>query len=275
MFSKLLEYFQYDFVVYAFIVGTLIALCSAMLGSVIVTKKMSFIGDGLSHIAFAASTVAMISGISNNFIIILPLAFVVSLLVFRNRDDSKFPSDAILAVISVAGLAFGYMYINLFSKSANVSGDVCGFLFGATSILTLAVNQVITCCILSVLMIAVFVAFYNKIYAVTFDETFAKASGTETGLYRFIIILITDTIIVLATHLVGALLVTALIVLPTISAIKLAYSFKGLVITSTVLSVTGALIGLSTAVVLGTPVGCTIVLVDMIIFALACIFRRK
>ncbi len=272
--EKLLEYFQYDFVVYAFIVGTLIALCSAILGSVIVTKKMSFIGDGLSHIAFGATTIAIICQISNNMLLVLPATILVSFFLFKNKDDSKLPNDAILAIISVVGLAFGYMCMNLFSSSSNLSGDVCGFLFGATSILTLTIDKVILCCILSVIVIILFILFYNKIYAVTFDESFSQVVGTKTKFYKALSIVLIDTIIVLATNLVGALLVSALIVLPTISAITLTKSFKGMTIISAVISVAGALLGLAIAVVCGTPVGCTIVMVDALVFLAALLLRR-
>ena len=264
--DKLIEYLQFDFVRYAIISGVFISLCSALIGSVIVTKKMSFIGDGLSHISFGATIIAMVSGISNNLLITLPITFIMSLFLFKNKEDSKLPNDAILAMFSVFGLAFGYMFINLFGKTANVSGDVCGFLFGSTSILTLNLTKVVTCVIISVICIGAFILFYNKIYATTFDEAFSKASGTKIRKYNILTVLLIDTIIVLSTQLVGALLVSALIVLPTLSAIRVSIGFKGVIVIGSIISVIGALIGIGISIVLGTPVGCTIVMADMSAF---------
>ena len=264
--NTLLTYFQYDFVKYAFIVGTLIALCSAVLGSVIVTKKLSFIGDGLSHVAFGATTVAMVFGLTNNIFIVLPATIIASILLMKNTESKKTPNDALLAVISIAGLAFGYLFLNLFSNSTNLSGDVCGFLFGATSILTLTVQEVIISIVLSLAVIIFFVVFYNKIYAVTFDETFASVSGTKLRMYKMMIAVVMDLIIVLSMKLVGALLVSALIILPTLSAMRLGKSFKSVIIISCIISVIGALTGLMLSLIFSTPVGCTIVMIDTLIF---------
>ena len=264
--NTLLTYFQYDFVKYAFIVGTLIALCSAVLGSVIVTKKLSFIGDGLSHVAFGATTVAMVFGLTNNIFIVLPTTIIASILLMKNTESKKTPNDALLAVISIAGLAFGYLFLNLFSNSTNLSGDVCGFLFGATSILTLTVQEVIISIVLSLAVIIFFVVFYNKIYAVTFDETFASVSGTKLRMYKMMIAVVMDLIIVLSMKLVGALLVSALIILPTLSAMRLGKSFKSVIIISCIISVIGALTGLMLSLIFSTPVGCTIVMIDTLIF---------
>ncbi len=266
MFNKLIEYMAYDFVQYAVLTGTLIALCSALIGSVIVTQKMSFIGDGLSHIAFGSTSIATIIGLANNIYITLPVTILFSIFLFKSTESRKTPSDALLAVISVGGLAFGYISLNLFSSSSNVSGDVCGFLFGATSILTLTKDKVILCCILAVVSIAFFVVFYNKIYAVTFDETFSKSCGENVKLYKMLIAILIDIIIVLSMNLVGALLISALIILPTLSSIRVCNSFKAVILSSSIFSVVGALLGLLTAILYGTPVGCTIVAADLFIF---------
>ena len=272
--DKLLAYLQYDFVKYAFIVGILIALCSALLGSVIVTKRMSFIGDGLSHVAFGAATIASVLGFTDNIYIVLPITILFSIFLLRDAKSVKTPNDAVLAVVSVCGLAFGYLFLNVFSNSGNLSGDVCGFLFGATSILTLTVDKVITCCVLSVLVILFFILFYNKIYAVTFDEVFAKVSGTKLRMYKIIIAVLIDTIIVLAMNLVGSLLISALIILPTLAAMRVCSSFKGMIIVSSVLSVVGATVGLIISILCGTPVGCTIVMVDLVAFCCFYAFER-
>ena len=267
--EKLLQYLQYDFVQYAFIVGILIALCSAILGSVIVTKKMSFIGDGLSHVAFGATTVASVLSFTNSIYLVLPVTIIFSIFLMKNTENKKTPNDAMLAVISVGGLAFGYMCLNLFSNSSNLSGDVCGFLFGATSILTLTIDKVIVCVILSILVIVSFIIFYNKIYAVTFDETFSEVAGTNLKAYKVLIAVLIDTIIVLSMNLVGALLISALIILPTLTAMRLCKSFKIIVIISAIISIIGALTGLIISILFGTPVGCTIVSVDICIFIIS------
>lgn len=271
MLDKITMYMQFDFVRYAFIVGILIALCSALLGSVVVTKHMSFIGDGLSHVAFWATTIASILGLTNSIYIVLPATILSSVLLLRNSDSRKTPGDALLAVISVTGLAFGYMTLNVFSDAGNLAGDVCGFLFGATSILTLTKDKVIICCILSVLVVLFFIIFYNKIYAVTFDETFAAVAGTKTKVYQMVIAILIDTVIVLSMNLVGSLLISALIILPTLAAMRICKSFKFIVCISAIFSITGAAFGLLMAVLFGTPVGCTIVTADMFTFITCCI----
>ena len=265
--STILDYLQYDFVKYAFVAGVLIAMCSALLGTVIVTKKLSFIGDGLSHVAFGATTVASVLGIAGASIwMVLPVTMLFSLLLFKDSESRKTPRDAALAVISVGGLAFGYLFLNLFSKGSNLAGDVCGFLFGSTSILTLGPHQVVLCVILLVVVVAFFVLFYNKIYAVTFDESFSKVAGVKVAIYKAMIAMLIDTVVVLAMNLVGSLLISALVILPTLSAMRIFCSFKQVVLFSVVFSVLGALAGLSVSIVMGTPVGCTIVAADSLVF---------
>ena len=266
MINKLVEYLAYDFVQYAIVTGILIALCSALIGSVIVTQKMSFIGDGLSHIAFGTTSIATIAGMTNNIYISLPVTILFSIFLFKSTESRRTPSDALLAVISVSGLAFGYMSLNLFSASSNISGDVCGFLFGATSILTLTPDKVVICCVLSAITIAFFILFYNKIYDVTFDEVFAKSTGSNTRLYKMLIAILIDVVIVLSMNLVGALLISALIILPTLSSMRICNNFRSLIITSAILSVLGAITGLLFAILYGTPVGCTIVSADLLVF---------
>lgn len=267
--SKFFMYLEYPFVRYAFIVGILIALCSALLGSVIVTKRLSFIGDGLSHVAFGATTVASVVGLTGADIwLVLPVTMLFSFLLMRNTESKKTPNDAALAVVSVGGLAFGYLFLNLYSKGSNLAGDVCGFLFGSTSILTLTADKVILCVVLCVFVVAFFCLFYHKIYAVTFDEAFSKVCGERVLLYKAIIAVLIDIVVVLAMNLVGSLLISALVIMPTLSAMRLCKSFRGVVLVSAVFSVFGAFVGLVLAVMYGTPVGCTIVATDVAIFGI-------
>ena len=198
MIEKLFFYFEYPFVRYALIVGVLIALCSSLLGVTLVLKRFSFIGDGLSHVAFGAMAVASVLKLTNNMLFILPVTVLCAILLLRTGQNTKIKGDAAVAMISVGALAIGYLLMNIFSTGPNLSGDVCSTLFGSTSILTLTMNQVVLCCTLSVIVVAVFVLFYHKIFCVTFDETFARATGMKTELYNLLIAVTTAVIIVLA-----------------------------------------------------------------------------
>lgn len=264
--EKLEFYLQFPFVRYALIVGTLIALCSSLLGVTLVLKRFSFIGDGLSHVAFGAMAIATIFNLTNDTIFVMPVTIIAAILLLRTGQNTKIKGDAAIAMLSVASLAIGYLVLNLFSTSANISGDVCSTLFGSTSILTLTKNEVYLCIVLSFAVIALFVIFYNRIFAVTFDENFARATGTKAGLYNFLIAIITAVIIVLAMNLVGSLLISALIIFPALSAMRVLNNFKGVVIYSAVISVVCALLGMLISILFSTPVGSTIVAVDMVVF---------
>ena len=264
--DKLILYFQYPFVRYAMIVGVLIAMCSSLLGVTLVLKRFSFIGDGLSHVAFGAMAVAAVLNFTNNMLFILPVTIVCAILLLRTGQNTKIKGDAAVAMISVSALAIGYMLMNIFSTGPNVSGDVCSTLFGSTSILTLTSAQVKVCVILSVLVVILFVFFYHKIFCVTFDESFAKATGMKTDCYNLLIAVITAVIIVLAMNLVGSLLISALIIFPALSAMRIFKSFLSVTICSVVLSVVCAVLGLLLSILAGTPVGSTIVVTDMAAF---------
>ena len=271
MIDKLFFYLQYPFVRYAMIVGVLVALCSSLLGVTLVLKRFSYIGDGLSHVAFGAMAVAGIFGLSNNMIIVMPITILSAILLLRTGQNAKIKGDAAIAMISVGALAFGYLLMNIFSTSSNLSGDVCSTLFGSTSILTLRQSEVWLCIVLSFIVVIVFILFYNRIFTVTFDENFAKATGTNAGAYNLIIAVITAVIIVLAMNLVGSLLISALVIFPALSAMKLFKSFKSVTMCSAVLSVICALSGMMLSILAGTPVGSTIVAADAIVFGVCCI----
>lgn len=270
MIEKLTLYFQYPFVRYAMIVGILIALCSSLLGVTLVLKRFSFIGDGLSHVAFGAMAVASVLGFTNDILFILPVTICCAVLLLRAGQNTKIKGDASVAMISVGALAIGYLLMNLFSTGPNLSGDVCTTLFGSTSILTLTSDQVKLCCILSVVVVAVFVLFYHKIFCVTFDETFAKATGMKTEFYNFLLAVITAVIIVLAMNLVGSLLVSALVIFPALSAMRVFKAFFHVTVCSAVLSVLCATAGMLLSVLIGTPVGSTIVATDIVAFLICC-----
>ena len=204
MFSTLGRYFEMPTVRYALIVGLLIALCSSLLGVTLVMKRFSFIGDGLSHVAFGAMAVATITGVTNNMLIIMPVTVCSAVLLLRTGSNTKIKGDAAIAMISVGALALGYMLMNIASQSGsgrtsgNVTADVCSTLFGSTAILTLSIADVWICVGMSVIVIAVFLIFYNKIFAVTFDESFAKATGIRSDLYNLLIAVVIAMIIVAA-----------------------------------------------------------------------------
>ena len=276
--EKLASYWAYPFVRYAFVVGVLIALCSSLLGVTLVLKRFSFIGDGLSHVAFGAMSVATVFSMSNNMLIVMPVTILSAILLLRKNGTKNVRGDAALAMISVGALALGYLILNVFSKSANLSGDVCSTLFGSTSILTLKVSEVWLCVGMSVLVLVIFTLFYNKIFAVTYDKSFAAATGTPTGIYDMIIAVVTAVVIVLAMNLVGSLLTSTLIVFPTLSAMRVFKSYKRVVVCSAALSVGCAVFGILFSILVSTPVGATIVAADIlafIIFSGIGTFRRK
>ena len=267
--EKLALYWAYPFVRYALVVGVLIALCSSLLGVTLVLKRFSFIGDGLSHVAFGAMAIAAVLQITNEMPLVMAITIVSAVLLLRTGQNTKIKGDAAIAMISVGALAIGYLLMNIFSTSSNLSGDVCSTLLGSTSILTLSPVEVWLCVGMSVLVVAVFILFYNKIFAVTFDESFARATGTKAGLYNLLIAVVVAVIIVLAMNLVGSLLISALVIFPALSAMRMFKSFRSVTICAAVLSVFCALIGILASILAGTPVGSTIVAVQIAAFALS------
>lgn len=264
--SQLAMYLQYPFVQYAIIVGVLIALCSSLLGVTLVLKRFSFIGDGLSHVAFGGLAIASVLQMTNEMPLVLVVTVVCAILLLRTGQNTRIKGDAAIAMISVGALAFGYLLMNVFSTSSNISGDVCSTLFGSTSILTLTQQEVILCAVLSVVVVLLFVLLYHRIFDVTFDEAFAKASGTNVELYNTVIAIIIAVIIVLAMNLVGSLLISALVIFPALSAMRLFNSFRSVTIFSAIFSVVCALAGILISILASTPVGSTIVAVDTVGF---------
>ncbi|MBR1701622.1 MAG: metal ABC transporter permease [Lachnospiraceae bacterium] len=274
MIETLMMYLQYPFVRYAIIVGVLIALCSSLLGVTLVLKRFSFIGDGLSHVAFGAMAIASVVNLTNKMVLVLPITVISAVLLLRTGQNTRIKGDAAIAMISVGALAFGYLIMNLFSTSSNLSGDVCSTLFGSTSILTLTSKEVWICTVLSVVVVIVFVLFYHKIFAVTFDETFAKATGVNANAYNLLIAIVIAVIIVLAMNLVGSLLISALVIFPALSAMRLFKNFRQVTVASAVISVICALLGLVVSIWQGTPVGSTIVAADVAAFGICYLAGR-
>lgn len=272
--AKLQFYLQYSFVWYALIVGTLIALCSSLIGVTLVLKRYSFIGDGLSHVAFGAMAVATIFQLSDNTVFVMPVTILAAILLLRSGQNAKVKGDAAIAMLSVGALALGYLVLHLFSTSANISGDVCSSLFGSTSILTLSEHDVWLCVGMAVIVLFIFCYYYHRIFAVTFDENFAKATGIDADKYNLWIAVMIAVIIVMGMNLVGSLLISALIIFPALTAMRIFQNFKQVVVCSAILSVGGALIGILVSILYSTPVGATIVAVDMVVFLLGCMIEK-
>ena len=274
MIDTLARYLSFPFVRYALIVGVLIALCSSLLGVTLVLKRFSFIGDGLSHVAFGAMAIASIMDLTDDMLFVMPVTILSAILILRSGKRAKLQGDAMIAMVSVGALAIGYLLLNLFSASANLSGDVCSTLFGSTSILTLRQSEVWLCVGLSAAVVLVFLLFYNKLFAVTFDEDFARAAGTRADAYNLLIAVVIAVVIVLAMNLVGSLLISALIIFPAISAMRCFKSFRAVTICAAVLSVSCAFAGLIISILAGTPVGSTIVAADIVAFLLCWVISK-
>lgn len=219
--------------------------------------------------------IAAVLNLANDMLLVLPITVVSAVLLLRTGQNTKIKGDAAIAMISVGALAFGYLIMNIFSTSSNLSGDVCSTLFGSTSILTLNLWEVWLCAVLSVLVVVIFILFYNRIFAVTFDEDFATSAGTKANTYNLLIAVVTAVIIVLAMNLVGSLLISALLIFPALSAMRLFKSFRSVTICSAVLSVICAFSGILISILAGTPVGSTIVAVDVAAFAVCYAAGRK
>ncbi len=274
MMDKLAMCFQFPFVRYAFIVGILIALSSSLLGVTLVLKRFSFIGDGLSHVAFGAMAIATALKLANNMVLILPVTVICAVLLLKTGQNTRIKGDAALAMISVGALAFGYLVMNIFPTSSNLTGDVCSTLFGSMSILTLSIWDVVLCAVLSVAVVGIFIFLYNRIFAVTFDENFAGATGMKTERYNLLIAVMIAIIIVVAMNLVGSLLISALVIFPALSAMSILSSFKSVTLFSAALSVVCAGSGMLISMLAGTPVGSTIVAVDVLAFAICYMIGR-
>ncbi len=278
-FEKILYYMEYPFVRYALIVGVLVSLCSSLLGVTLVLKRFSFIGDGLSHVAFGAMAIAAVIGLTDEMLIIMPVTIISAILLLCGGQRTKIKGDSAIAMLSVGSMAIGYLLMNAFSTSANVSGDVCSTLFGSTSILTLSRSEVVLCIGLCGAIFVIFALFYNKIFCITFDENFSKATGINVGAYNLLLATVIAVIIVLAMNLVGSLLVSALIVFPSLSAMRVCKSFKAVTVCSCLVSASCSLIGILTSLIAGTPIGSTIVAIDIAVFfifsVIGSVFLRK
>ena len=274
MIAKLSLYLSYPFVRYALIVGILIALCSSLLGVTLVLKRFSFIGDGLSHVAFGAISVASVLNLTNQMLFVLPATVLCAVLLLRTGSNTKIRGDAAIAMVSVGALAAGYLLMNLFSTSTNLSGDVCSTLFGSTSILTLTRQEVWLCMALSVAVVITFVLFYNRIFAVTFDETFARATGLNARLYNMVIAVLTALIIVVGMRMMGSLLISSLVVFPAVTSMRTCITFRSVMICSAIVSTVCLVTGLVISYLYAAPTGASIVLCNIAAFFLFTVLQK-
>ncbi len=274
MFEQLAEYFGYPFVRNALVAGVLISLSAALLGVPLVLKRLSFIGDGLSHVAFGAMAVAGVLNFTDSMALSLPVTVVCALVLLKSSRGAKTAGDAMLAMLSVGAMALGYLLMNLRPSSSNVSGDVCTTLFGSVSILTLTAFDLWISVALSLGVVVLWLLSYHRLFDVAFDEDYAKASGTDTTFFNAAWAVVVAVVIVMSMRLVGTLLVTAILVFPAVSAMRVAKSFRAVAFVAASFSVVCTTLGTLVAVVAGTPVGATIVAVDIVGFAVFSIVGR-
>ncbi len=267
-FTDLLAYLSFPYVRYAFAVGALVALCASLLGVTLVLKRFSYLGDGLSHVAFGAMAVCAVFNISNELYLTMPVTIFTAILLLGIPQNKKIGGDASLAMLSVGSLAIGYILLNLFPASSNVAADVCSSLFGSSSILTLGTSDLVLSVVMSVVVCIVFVLFYNKVFALTFDPVFMQASGGNARAYNLLIATVTAIVISVSMRLVGSLLVSALIIFPAVCAMSIKKSFRGVVVTSAIIGVSCSLLGMTASILFSTPTGASIVICDILALAL-------
>ncbi len=270
--EMIIEMFSYPFMVRAFVVGALVALCSALLGVSLVLKRYSMIGDGLSHVGFGALAVAAALNVAP-LAVAVPVVIVSAVLLLRIRGNSRIKGDAAIALISTSSLAAGIMVI---SMTTGMNTDVYNYMFG--SVLAMSDEDVRLSVVMAVIVLILFVFFYNKIFAITFDETFARATGVKADLYNTLIAILTAVTIVLGMRMMGALLISSLIIFPALTSMRVCRTFKGVVVSSAMLSVLCLFVGITVSYVWGTPAGASVVMVNigaLIIYSLIGLLRNR
>lgn len=261
MIHIIVEMLSYPFMVRAFTVGILVSLCSALLGVSLVLKRYSMIGDGLSHVGFGALAVAAALNAAP-LAVAIPVVIVAAVLLLRVSDSSKMKGDAAIALISTSALAVGVMVI---SMTTGMNTDVYNYMFG--SILAMSSEDVEMSVLLSVIVLALYIFFYNKIFAITFDETFAQATGVRANLYNTLIAVLTAVTIVLGMRMMGTLLISSLIIFPALTSMRVCKTFRGVILNSAILSVVCFCIGISVSYFFATPAGASVVVVNLAMLA--------
>ena len=268
MIDALVEMFSYRFMVRAGVVGLLVSLCAALLGVCLVLKRYSMIGDGLSHVGFGALAVASALGLAP-MAVAVPVVVVAAFLLLRLSSRGKLKGDAMIAMISTAALAVGVIALSL---SNGTTGDVNNYLFG--SVLAMSESDLKLSVVLAAVVLSLFAIFYRKIFSVTFDETFARATGEKVEHYNALLAFLTAITVVLGMRVMGAMLISSLVIFPALSAMRVLKSFRGVVICSGCISVASFCVGLTSSYLLGTPVGASVVLVDLAVFLVCCGIAR-
>ena len=264
MFKVLGSMFSYDFMIRAIIVGSLVSLCSTLLGTSLVLKRYSMIGDGLSHVGFAALAIAYALQLAPMSVSI-PICVIAAFFLLQLEENSKIKGDAATALLCSGALAVGVMTISL---TTGMNTDVCNYMFG--SILAISPSDMRLSVILSVVVLFLYIFFYPRIFAVTFDENFAKASGTNTRFYNMVLALLTSITIVLGMRMMGTLLISSLIVFPSITAMRVCKNFLGTIILASILSLFGFFVGMTLSFLYSIPTGASIVVIDIILFFIFC-----
>lgn len=254
--------FSYDFLIRAVIVGSLVALCASLLGVSLVLKRYSMIGDGLSHVGFGTLSIALALNMSP-LQVSIPVVMIAAFLLLRISANSKINGDAAIALISSSSLAIGVFATSL---SSGMNIDVFHYMFG--SILAMSRSDVCLSIVLSIVVLLMFILFYNKIFAVTFDERFARATGTNAGLYNMIIALLTAVTIVIGMRVMGALLISSLVIFPALTAMRVFKSFRSVIICSAVTSVASFFFGMAISYAFSAPAGASVVIVNLAVFLL-------
>lgn len=262
MFNTVIEMLSYPFMTRAFLVGSLVALCSALLGVSLVLKRYSMIGDGLSHVGFGAMAIAAAMNAAP-LTIAIPVVIVAAILLLRISGNAKIKGDAAIALISTTSLAVGVMVISL---TTGMNTDVYNYMFG--SILAMSAEDVKLSLVLSVFVLILFIVFYHKIFAITFDETFARATGVKAGVYNTLIAVLTAVTIVLGMRMMGALLISSLIIFPALTSMRVCRTFKSVIINAAVISVVCLIAGVTLSYVAATPAGASVVLANLVMMVL-------
>lgn len=268
MINTIMEMFSYPFMVRAMIVGILVSLCTALLGTSLVLKRYSMIGDGLSHVGFAALAIAYVTNLAP-LTVAIPICIVAAFTLLRMNENSKIKGDAATALMCSGALAVGVMTISI---TTGMNTDVCNYMFG--SILAMSEADVRISIILSVTVIVMFIVFYSRIFAVTFDETFAKATGTKSDLYNMIIALLTAVTVVVGMRLMGTLLISSLIVFPSLSSMRICKRYKTVIMSSVIISIVCFAAGIYTSYQYSTPTGASIVIANIIVFFICSLIER-
>lgn len=262
MFDTVIEMLSYPFMTRAFLVGSLVALCSALLGVSLVLKRYSMIGDGLSHVGFGAMAIAAAMNAAP-LTVAIPVVIVAAILLLRISGNAKIKGDAAIALISTTSLAVGVMVISL---TTGMNTDVYNYMFG--SILAMSAEDVKLSLVLSVFVLILFIVFYHKIFAITFDDTFARATGVKAGVYNTLIAVLTAVTIVLGMRMMGALLISSLIIFPALTSMRVCRTFKSVIINAAVISVVCLIAGVTLSYVAATPAGASVVLANLVMMVL-------